>query len=220
MKNLLLSYAKDLDDAYPNYEFSIWSRQQLLDYFNEALCIIAAQRPEVFVELKVLLVKGCTVYIKPCDCSQVIDVLGQCDADGNLLNALGRKVVNGGKWVGKPIGVYDYTREVESYEILKAANLIRLFPDNLDPTYEFHLLVRCVVPPKTYSLDDAAPDTSCVFIAAARHYVLYCAKSMDGEYSQTMLTQAKQHLDAFSSILSMAKAADTELEEKIRQSKV
>ena len=220
MKDLLLSYARDLDDAYPNYEFSIWGRQQLLDYFNEALCIIAAQRPELFVELKVLPVKGCTVYVKPCDCVQVVDVLGQCDADGNLLNVIGRKVPNGGKWVGKPIGEVGYVQEIESYEILKAANLIRLFPDNLDPTVEYFLLLRCIVPPKVYTIDDAAPDTSCVFVSAARQYVLYCAKSMDGEHSQTMLTQAKQHLDTFYTILNIAKQADTELEEKIQKAKV
>ena len=52
MKNLLLSYAQDLNDAFPGYEFSIWSREQLLGFFNEALCLIAAQRPDLFSELK------------------------------------------------------------------------------------------------------------------------------------------------------------------------
>ena len=56
MENLLLSYARDLDDAYPGYEFSIWSREQLLQDFNEALCLNAAQRPDLFIATKVIKV--------------------------------------------------------------------------------------------------------------------------------------------------------------------
>ena len=74
MRRLLLSYAQDLNDAYPGHEFSIWSQEQLLGFFNEALCLIAAHRPDMFTELKVVRVEPCSNYLDLCDCEKVLGV--------------------------------------------------------------------------------------------------------------------------------------------------
>lgn len=210
MKNLLLSYAQDLNDAYPGHEFSIWSSEQLLGFFNEALCLIAAHRPDLFTELKVVKVEHCNNYLDLCDCSQVIDVLGQSDKNGKNIRPIPKRKEKATVWSGSKRKQELVTRLTE-YEMVEKSNLVRVFPTNLDPTKDIYVVVRCVMESKTYTLEDSAPNERCAFLAAARHWVLYNAKMMDGEFSQTMYNQAREHREMFTSILQLVKQSDDEL---------
>lgn len=215
MKRLLLSYAQDLNDAYPGYEFSIWSQEQLLGFFNEALCLIAAHRPDMFTELKVVKVEPCSNYLDLCDCEKVLDVLGQSNAKGNNIRPIQRRKERATVWTGAN-KKQEFTDRITEYELLDKSNLVRVFPQNLDPTKDLYVTLRCSTSPKTYSLDDEAPDERCAFLAAARHWVLYNAKMIDGEFSQTMQNQAKEHREMFTAILQMVKQADDQYDEKLR----
>ena len=215
MKRLLLSYAQDLNDAYPGYEFSIWSEEQLLGFFNEALCLIAAHRPDMFTELKVVRVEPCSNYLDLCDCEKVLDVLGQSNAKGNNIRPIQRRKERATVWTGSK-KKQEFTDRITEYELLDKSNLVRVFPQNLDPTKDIYVVVRCSISPKTYALDDEAPDERCAFLAAARHWVLYNAKMIDGEFSQTMQSQAKEHREMFTAILQMVKQADDQFDEKLR----
>lgn len=215
MKNLILSYAQDLNDAYPGYEFSIWSQEQLLGFFNEALCLIAAQRPDMFTELKVVKVEPCENYLPLCDCVKVLDVLGQSDKDGKHIRPFQRRAAKTTTWTGKK-RKQEFTDRITEYELLDNTNLVRVYPDNLDPTKDIYVVVRCSVEPETYGLNSTAPDERCAFLAAARHWVLYNAKMIDGEFSQALQLQAKEHRDMFASILKLTKDADDEAEFKAR----
>lgn len=213
MKRLLLSYAQDLNDAYPGHEFSIWSEEQLLGFFNEALCLIAAHRPDMFTELKVVRVEPCSNYLDLCDCEKVLDVLGQSNAKGNNIRPIQRRKERATVWTGSK-KKQEFTDRITEYELLDKSNLVRVFPQNLDPTKDIYVVVRCSISPKTYALDDEAPDERCAFLAAARHWVLYNAKMIDGEFSQTMQSQAKEHREMFTAILQMVKQADDQYDEK------
>ena len=215
MKRLLLSYAQDLNDAYPGHEFSIWSQEQLLGFFNEALCLIAAHRPDMFTELKVVRVEPCSNYLDLCDCEKVLDVLGQSNAKGNNIRPIQRRKERATVWTGSK-KKQEFTDRITEYELLDKSNLVRVFPQNLDPTKDIYVVVRCSISPKTYALDDEAPDERCAFLAAARHWVLYNAKMIDGEFSQTMQGQAKEHREMFTAILQMVKQADDQYDEKLR----
>lgn len=216
MNALLLSYARDLDDAYPGYEFSIWPRDQLLGFFNEALCLIAAHRPDMFTEQKVVAVDVCNAYVEPCaDCVKVLDVLGQCDKDGKNVRPMQRRKERATVWTGQKRDVH-FTDRLTEYELLDKSNLIRVHPSNLDPTKPLYMLLRCSVEPQMYQIDSEAPDERCAFLAAARHWVLYNAKMMDGEFSQTMREQAREHREMFTAILNMTKQSDDEFDEKTR----
>ena len=213
MRQLLLSYAQDLNDAYQNHEFSIWSQEQLLGFFNEALCLIAAHRPDMFTELKVVRVEPCSNYLDLCDCEKVLDVLGQSNAKGNNIRPIQRRKERATVWTGSK-KKQEFTDRITEYELLDKSNLVRVFPQNLDPTKDIYVVVRCSISPKTYALDDEAPDERCAFLAAARHWVLYNAKMIDGEFSQTMQSQAKEHREMFTAILQMVKQADDQYDEK------
>ena len=213
MLRLLLSYAQDLNDAYPGHEFSIWSEEQLLGFFNEALCLIAAHRPDMFTELKVVRVEPCSNYLDLCDCEKVLDVLGQSNAKGNNIRPIQRRKERATVWTGSK-KKQEFTDRITEYELLDKSNLVRVFPQNLDPTKDIYVVVRCSISPKTYALDDEAPDERCAFLAAARHWVLYNAKMIDGEFSQTMQSQAKEHREMFTAILQMVKQADDQYDEK------
>ena len=215
MKRLLLSYAQDLNDAYPGHEFSIWSEEQLLGFFNEALCLIAAHRPDMFTELKVVRVEPCSNYLDLCDCEKVLDVLGQSNAKGNNIRPIQRRKERATVWTGSK-KKQEFTDRITEYELLDKSNLVRVFPQNLDPTKDLYVVVRCSISPKTYALDDEAPGERCAFLAAARHWVLYNAKMIDGEFSQTMQSQAKEHREMFTAILQMVKQADDQFDEKLR----
>lgn len=214
MLRLLLSYAQDLNDAYPGHEFSIWSEEQLLGFFNEALCLIAAHRPDMFTELKVVRVEPCSNYLDLCDCEKVLDVLGQSNAKGNNIRPIQRRKERATVWTGSK-KKQEFTDRITEYELLDKSNLVRVFPQNLDPTKDIYVVVRCSISPKTYALDDEAPDERCAFLAAARHWVLYNAKMIDGEFSQTMQSQAKEHREMFTAILQMVKQADDQYDEKL-----
>ena len=214
MLRLLLSYAQDLNDAYPGHEFSIWSEEQLLGFFNEALCLIAAHRPDMFTELKVVRVEPCSNYLDLCDCEKVLDVLGQSNAKGNNIRPIQRRKERATVWTGSK-KKQEFTDRITEYELLDKSNLVRVFPQNLDPTKDIYVVVRCSISPKTYALDDEAPDERCAFLAAARHWVLYNAKMIDGEFSQTMQSQAKEHREMFTAILQMVKQADDQFDEKL-----
>ena len=214
MRRLLLSYAQDLNDAYPGHEFSIWSEEQLLGFFNEALCLIAAHRPDMFTELKVVRVEPCSNYLDLCDCEKVLDVLGQSNAKGNNIRPIQRRKERATVWTGSK-KKQEFTDRITEYELLDKSNLVRVFPQNLDPTKDIYVVVRCSISPKTYALDDEAPDERCAFLAAARHWVLYNAKMIDGEFSQTMQSQAKEHREMFTAILQMVKQADDQYDEKL-----
>lgn len=214
MKQLLLSYARDLNDAYPGHEFSIWPQQQLLDYFNEALCLIATHRPDMFTELKVVRVNPCNSYLDLCDCVKVLDVLGQSDIKGRNIRPIPRRKERATVWVGNK-HKQGFTDQITEYELLEKSNMVRVFPQNLDPSKFIYVTVRCATEPKTYTLDDEAPDERCAFLSTARHWVLYNAKMIDGEFSPTMQNQAKEHRDMFTNILQLTKQADDQYDEKV-----
>lgn len=215
MRNLLLTYARDLDDAFPGYEFSIWSAEQLLGYFNEALCLIATRRPDMFTVQKIVPVDTCNRYVDACDCVKVLDVLGQCDKNGKNVRPVQRRKERATVWAQNKKH-QNFTREISSYELLEKSSLIRVYPANLDPTAELWVLIRCAVEPKAYSLTDAAPDERCAFLAAACQWVLYRAKAIDGEFSQTMKTQSDSHGEMFAKILGMTEQSDNDYDEKYR----
>ena len=214
MRKLLLSYAQDLNDAYPGHEFSIWSSKQLLGFFNEALCLISAHRPDMFTELKVVKVEPCSNYLDLCDCVKVLDVLGQSDKNGKNIRPVPRRKERATVWGGSK-KKQEFTDIITEYELLDKSNLVRVFPHNLDPTKDIYVTLRCSVEAKTYSLDDEAPDERCAFLAAARHWVLYNAKMIDGEFSQTMQSQAKEHREMFVGIMQLTKQNDDGYNEKL-----
>lgn len=214
MRKLLLSYAQDLNDAYPGHEFSIWSTEQLLGFFNEALCLISVHRPDMFTELKVVKVEPCSNYLDLCDCVKVLDVLGQSDKNGKNIRPVPRRKERATVWGGSR-KKQEFTDTITEYELLDKSNLVRVFPHNLDPTKDIYVTLRCSVEAKMYSLDDEAPDERCAFLAAARHWVLYNAKMMDGEFSQTMQTQAKEHREMFVGIMQLTKQNDDGYDEKL-----
>ena len=215
MRRLLLSYAHDLNDAYPGHEFSIWSQQQLLGFFNEALCLIAAHRPDMFTELKVVKVEPCSNYLDLCDCVKVLDVLGQSDKNGKNIRPIPRRKERATVWSGNK-RKQEFSSRITEYELLDKSNSVRVFPQNLDPTIDIYVTLRCSTEAKTYTIDDEAPDERCAFLAAARHWVLYNAKMIDGEFSQAMHTQAKEHREMFVGIMQLVKQSDDEFNEKLR----
>ena len=214
MRQLLLSYAQDLNDAYPGHEFSIWSQEQLLGFFNEALCLISVHRPDMFTELKVVKVEPCSNYLDLCDCVKVLDVLGQSDKNGKNIRPVPRRKERATVWNGSK-KKQEFTDLITEYELLDKSNLVRVFPHNLDPTKDIYVTLRCSVEAKHYELNDEAPDERCAFLAAARHWVLYNAKMIDGEFSQTMQSQAKEHREMFTAILQMVKQAGDQYDEKL-----
>lgn len=208
MENLLLSYARDLNDAYPGHEFSIWTKHQLLEWFNEGLCLIAAQSPHLFEDIKVVKVDPCNNYLDLCDCNKILEVLGQATKDGKLIKRLSRRKHSTNGWTGKVRLSAGLTTELTEYEVLKDSNLVQVFPANIDPTKDIYVLVRCSIDAENYDLEDDAPSERCAFMAAARHYVLYNAKMMDAEFSPSMREAGKEHRDMFTGILTLVKTAD------------
>ena len=85
--DLIVRSARDLNDYTdhsPNKQFQRWSEEQLMGYWNEAMCVMYSLNPSKFKCAKVAKLKpGINQVFEGCE--KVLSIVGVCDEDGNVL---------------------------------------------------------------------------------------------------------------------------------------
>ena len=209
--SLLQSLASDLGDNEPGHEFSRWSEDDLLRLFNEAVCIIADLRKDLFSCPTVLkLQPGSIQDISPCN--RLGNVIGQVDKHGNLITPVSEASTDlQSRWTGKSCASNDKFGQREyrmtSYSTDAHTNKTVVVSPPVPAGQDVYLQVNCTRSPRVVCKGDNFDELDCGHMAAARQWVLaqaYCsapAGSVDANL-------ARKHASMFFQLLNVKMRAD------------
>lgn len=197
--SLLDQIAVDLNDAAPGHEFTTWSRPQLRAYLEEAIQIAFTERPDLFIDTRIIKVKPCSVVQDTCDCTQVRRVIGQSTANGSIKKYLRVKRLGTDKmvWNGRTCRRHPKNFELEEYYIDGVTDKVWVYPE-VPAGLDIYILVECAVLPTEFT-DDYVVNSE--FRAAVIQWVLFRAKMVDGENNSAIVSIANQHKTTFWELL-------------------
>lgn len=218
----LRTVAYVLNDDEPTRPFQRYTLHDMIAAYNAAMCLVFKYRPDLFTELRVVqLVPGRHQDLRGC-CTNVLDVLEQTDAKGNIIRLLkgARKHVTTAKRLWKkpaclpnlPTGYI-----IENIDI--DANLNGRFA--IDPPVPCgapaYVTVKCVTAPCSFTDADANVELNmaCEHTTASWHYVL--ATMMSGDRFTNAGAAGgdrKYHYDLFFQILGVNQKQEERSESK------
>lgn len=220
LKEFLETVAFVLNDAEPGRPFQRYPLKDMIAAYNAAMCLVAQYRKDLFTELRnVALVPGKYQDVRGC-CSEVLDVLDQVDAQGNIVKELSgarKKTYTARRNWKKPsclrAGEQAYVIDNASID----ANLHGRF--SVDPPVpcgvEAFAKVKCVSTPCKYTEADANAqvDGDCSFNVAAWHYVLATMLSGD-QFANGAGGDKSYHYRMFFDILGIVQKQDDRIESR------
>lgn len=220
INDLIVRAARDLNDytdEVPNKQFQRWSQEQLLGYWNEALCVMFTLNPSKFKSTKVAkLQPGMNQVLD--DCGRVRSVIGVSDKDGNVLYEIELdKSDHKLKWGGfRPRHCSSFTHnrdfKLTHYRILTDKDGSVMVKPSIPYGVDIYLKFMCENPPREFEMNRLDADTSeanCGDIAMGVHWVIFRALMVDEE-SQSSTSLATQHLNLFFKLLEVKTETDKE----------
>lgn len=220
LRDWLRTIAAALNDDAPGNPFNRYLMKDLLAAYNAAMCLIAAHRPDLFTEWRVVqLAPGRYQDVRGC-CKQVLDVIDQTDAEGNIIRKIegARNKVSTVKRVWKKKSCLnresaDNGYLIENVDIDKNING-RFYVDPPVPCdTEVYVMVKCVEQPCSYNEAQANVelDQDCIYNVAAWHYVL--AMMLSGDRFASAAGGDKQyHFRMFFDILGIVQQQEDRIE--------
>lgn len=191
--NIVDRIAADLNDA----DHIAWSVQDITDWAKEGTDMIVSLKPELFKTRKVVALEPCTEFQTVDCCDFIFRVVGESDADGNILRPLRRAK----SWVESwPIPACKPTRwgGLKRYAILGDKDLyVAPAPPSGE---ELYVVVECT----------AADDVDINALPASIRgpliqWVLFRARSMDAE-SSVVAGMGEQNFEKMKDLLGIKKA--------------
>lgn len=218
INDLIVRAARDLNDytdGVPNKQFQRWSQEQLLGYWNEALCVMYSLNPSKFKGSKVAkLTPGMNQVFS--ECKRVLSVIGVSDEDGNVLYEIeheqGDRKLRWGAYRPTRCQSFTHNRDfkLQSYRILTDKDGSLMVKPAVPYGMDIHLKFTCETPPcefKMNNLDADVEAANCIDIAMGVHWVLFRALMIDEE-SQSSTGLANQHLTLFFKLLDVKTETD------------
>jgi hypothetical protein len=218
LRDYLRTIAFVLNDDEPGLPFQRYTLEQMIAQYNNALCIAAKFREDLFTEYeKVRLESGRYQDLRGC-CAKVLDVLDQVNEDGSLIKKLGVRSTETKAstiWkkpsclINSPTGYIitsiDLDRNMDGRFIVEPP-----VPCGVD----VYVTVKCVSSPVSYTVADAEAelDAACELNVAAWHYVL--STMLSGDRSSNPAQADKQyHYRMFFDLLGIVLKQTDRLEE-------
>lgn len=217
----LRTVAFPLNDDEPGRPFQRYPLKDMIAAYNAAMCLVAKYRKDLFTELKtVRLAPGTYQDVRGC-CGEVLDVLDQTDANGDLIRKISgarerrttaKRIWKKASCLRTPEGV---TYFVENADIDK--NMHGRF--SVDPPVpcdvEVYVLVKCVTAPCTYNEADANVElvTDCIHLTAAWHYVLATMLAGD-QFANAAGGGKNYHYRMFFDILGVVQRQEDRIENR------
>lgn len=209
-KDWLRSVAAALSDDEPGRPFQRYTLKDLILAYNDAICLVASFRPDLFTELKITkLEAGYVQDVRGC-CTNVLDVLYQTDEKGNVIRKIdgtkNKTTVAKRNW-SKPSCFSQSSEEcyVISYATIDNALNGRFFVEPAVPCdCDAYVQIKCVEAP--CPLDETQQNMEfngdCKMNAAAWHYVL--ARMLSGDnFEGSLQRTASAHYKMFFEILNI-----------------
>lgn len=183
----LQALASDLGDAEPGHEFSSWSQEDLLRYWNEGVCLIASLRPDLFSRPVRIRLEPGSMQSLSCCCQEIGKVIEQVDANGarvGPVSAVDDAALS--RWTKAPCLQRGRAARVTSYSIdTHSKNFLRVNPP-VPVGAEVYLLVSCTAKPRDATMADLESEVlepDCGNLAAVRQWVMFRALYRDDENS-------------------------------------
>lgn len=218
LNDLIVRTARDLNDYtdhLPNKQFQRWTREQLMGYWNEALCVMFSLNPSKFKCAKVSKLKPGINQVFS-DCERVLSIIGVSDKDGNVLYEIEQdKADKALKWGGfrpRTCSTFSHTKDFKltSYKIATDKDGSVFVKPPVPYGKDMYLKYMCETPPKAFeSVDDEVESKSCADVTFGIHWVLFRALMVDEE-SQSSNNLANQHLQLFLKLLEVKTEQDKE----------
>lgn len=218
INDLLVRTARDLNDYtdhIPNKQFQRWTKEQLLGYWNEALCVIYSLSPSKFKNAKVAkLQPGINQVFE--ECKRVLSVIGVSDKHGNVLYEIEQdKADKSLKWGGyrpRSCPTFQHTKDFKltHYRIASDKDGSVFVKPAVPYGADLYLKFMCETPPETFDLSDLDADVSqsnCSDMTFGIHWVLFRALMVDEE-SQSSTGLAGQHLQLFLALMKEKEELD------------
>lgn len=218
--DLLISTARDLNDytdGIPNKQFQRWSQDQLLDYWNEALCVMYTLNPSKFKATRVeKLSPGINQVFE--GCKRVLSIVGVSDKDGNVLYEVeqekGDKKLSWGGFRPRHCATFKHSRDFKltSYRIAAEKDGSVFVSPAIPYGVDVYMKYVCETPPAKFELHDLGADvkqSNCADVALGVHWVLFRALMVDEE-SQSSNALATQHLNLFLKLIDAKVEVDKE----------
>jgi hypothetical protein len=212
LSQVLDDLAVDLNDAEEGHAFQTWTRGQLLAYLNEALCNAFSLNPSLFTTTVVIQLQAGGDQ-QPCDCTILHNIIGQTDAQGNMLDGYLPRRSNAATYAwskpgcpatsGGPFRLTGY-----NFDPLENGGFSVTPP--VPPGAKVYVKARCATIPDAFtSADLDAPccgssesAMDCRMITAAKQWVLFRAHMVD-EQSLSSLNTAMIHLKLYFQLLNV-----------------
>lgn len=220
INDLLISTARDLNDYtdhIPNKQFQRWTREQLLGYWNEAMCVMFALSPSKFKASKVVKLKPGINQVFD-DCKRVLSVIGVSDENGNVLYEIEPETTDRKlKWGGfrpRNCTIFKHTKDFKltSYRIMSDKDGSVFVKPEVPYGVDVWLKFMCEQAPQPFDMMDLQADvqqTHCSDVAFGIHWVLFRALMIDEE-SQSSTQLATSHLQTFFKLLEVRIESDKE----------
>lgn len=219
LKEWLRTIAFALSDDQPSRPFQRYPVKDLIAAYNDAICLIASYRPDLFTELRTVhLTAGRHQDVRGC-CVNILDVIEQTDEAGNIIRDLtgvrDTTTTVKRKWK-KPSCL---PRPTEDFYLISNATIDpnlngRFIVDPPVPCdVDAYVRVKCVEAPCELdeTLIEGEFNGSCKMNSAAWHYVL--ARMLSGDnFEGSNQTTAQYHYRMFFDVLGIQQKAEQLIE--------
>lgn len=218
INDLIVRAARDLNDytdEVPNKQFQRWTQEQLLGYWNEALCVMYTLNPSKFKCAKVAKLKPGINQVFD-ECKRVLSVIGVSDKDGNVLYEIEKdtddKKLKWGGYRPRHCTTFTHNRDFKltSYRILTDKDGSAMVKPAVPYGMDVHLKFMCETPPREFEMNNLSADiaqSNCIDVTMGVHWVLFRALMVDEE-SQSSNSLASQHLNLFFKLLEVKTETD------------
>lgn len=200
--DIIFEVSRDLNDQEPGYEYLRWSKSQLQSYLKEALTTLSRLFKDQFQHTLVVRVEPGGNWQKACNCSEVVRVVGEATAAGQLVRYLYRQDdVESNTWGGPVMSKCHSnasTYEMESYSVSSTdKSMFRVYPP-VPAGVKKYVNIECFKAP-TGDLEEAIPDE---MLAAVKQWMLYRALMMDSENNPTIASLAEKHYQTYEKLIN------------------
>ena len=218
----LRTIAAQLGDDRPNSPFRRYTLKDLAAYYSEAMCFVAANRPDLMTEMVIVKLQPGTYQdaAKCCGCTNIISIEAQVDADGRIikdLSSTGKATAKTSSWY-RPICKDANTGGtlIISTEIISGMNGWFTVDPPIPVGEDVWVMVKCVKPPAATTEADilnGASTGTCTFLPAIRSYILYRALQGD-RHAVGASTEAQNELKSAYNYLGVTQKAEKAQEQE------
>jgi hypothetical protein len=206
-----------LNDDEPGRPFQRYPLADMLAAFNTAMCLVAEYRPDLFTELRIVqLATGKHQDVRGC-CDNVLDVIDQTDALGNIIKELAsarRKPRMAVRRWGKASCLHADDEYIIDYaEVDPNMNGRFTVHPPVPCGVRAYVNVKCVSKPCPVPIEgiNGHIDADCGHVAAAWHYVL--ARMLTGDrFGNAAGGDARYHFNLFYETLGVAQRQEDRIE--------